>query len=112
VRAAGPKRRTPLGWACSEGHLECAKLLLRKGPTLVNKADEDARTPLMTAAAGGHPAVVEWLIVNAGADVTLTDSGGATALALVASVSGEVCVMFITRVCYVQAITCVLTTCL
>ncbi|PPJ61149.1 hypothetical protein CBER1_04158 [Cercospora berteroae] len=53
----------PLHAACSNGHLECAKLLVQSGMN-INCRDEFGGTPLMRAAVGGQTEIVRWLLEN------------------------------------------------
>ena len=57
-------------------HVECVKLLLRKGANVNAKGGE---TALITAVKCGNQKCVE-LLIKAGADVNLTDTSGCTAL--------------------------------
>ena len=53
--------QTPLHFACSRGHLETIKVLL-KLEAAIEKKDEDERTPFLLAAENGHDEVVEFLL--------------------------------------------------
>lgn len=53
---AGGKKRTPLAWACENGYLGVAKLLLQRGATA------SGWTLLMYAAKGGSVETARWLI--------------------------------------------------
>ena len=61
------KIRKNLHVACSQGNLEVVKLLVESGAD-VEHFDESGSTPLHCAAAGNHPDVVAYLIVDAGCD--------------------------------------------
>ena len=61
------KIRKNLHVACSQGNLEVVKLLVESGAD-VEHFDESGSTPLHCAAAGNHPDVVTYLIVDAGCD--------------------------------------------
>ena len=69
---------TALMKACSSGHIEAVKLLIKHGAN-VNCRDDDKMTPLMFAADEGHTEIVKVLIA-AGADVNAKDEDGDTAL--------------------------------
>ncbi|XP_066287937.1 26S proteasome non-ATPase regulatory subunit 10-like [Branchiostoma lanceolatum] len=62
---------TALFWACMNGHVDVARLLLRKGASLV-KRTVGAFSPLHGAASEGRTEVVE-LLVNHGATVDVRD---------------------------------------
>mmetsp|Transcript_4699 Transcript_4699/g.7269 ORF Transcript_4699/g.7269 Transcript_4699/m.7269 type:complete len:476 (+) Transcript_4699:67-1494(+) len=52
---------TPLNWACSEGHLDVAKLLL-DNKAEVNKRGNGCDTPLFNACRNGHLKIVQLLL--------------------------------------------------
>ena len=54
---------TPLYWACQDGHLAMAQLLLARGAD-VNRAVSDGVTSLMWASQNGHAAVVELVALD------------------------------------------------
>src|SRR5512133_1888349 len=74
--------------AASGGSLARVHKLIEEGINLNALVGSERRSPLMAAAAGGHGAVVKALLEN-GANATLTDSGGHTALSFAAE-SGDV----------------------
>jgi ankyrin repeat domain-containing protein 17 len=61
---------TALTYACENGHMGVADVLLEHGAALEHES-EGGRTPLMKAARAGHYATVQYLI-NRGADVNRT----------------------------------------
>lgn len=69
---------TPLGLACTWGHLQVVRMLLESGVDF-NSKDEMGVSPLMRASAAGHVAIVAHLM-NAQADALATDEDGWTAL--------------------------------
>ncbi|EGD72854.1 hypothetical protein PTSG_04582 [Salpingoeca rosetta] len=71
---------TPLHEACNHGHLELAELLLKANANVDAKGFEDI-TPLHDAAMNGHTDVVK-LLVKHGADPTLENKDGQTAIDL------------------------------
>ena len=73
----------PLYWACLNGHLEVAKVLLEAG-SLVNLPNCMLATPLYAAASSGHLQVME-LLVAEGADVNAANILGHSALIAAAS---------------------------
>jgi len=72
---------TALGGACVAGNLAMVKFLVQQGATVNRRLGFLERTSLMNAVEMGHPNVVEYLL-TAGADVSLTDKDGKTALAI------------------------------
>lgn len=78
VDSASDESITPLIAACSEGHIEVAKLLIEAKPD-VNAKDKDQTNSLMAAAARGHTDIVE-LLLKAGANVNDQNVDGHTAL--------------------------------
>lgn len=52
---------TALHYACAQGYLDIAQLLVAKG-ALVDSRAPNGTTPMMMAARGGHVAVVRWLL--------------------------------------------------
>lgn len=73
----------PLYWACLNGHLEVAKVLVAAG-ALVNCPNCMQATPLHAAVSNGHLQVVEFL-VGKGADLNTADIFGRSPLIAAAS---------------------------
>jgi hypothetical protein len=71
---------TALMWACGRGDLEAAKLLVRAGADVNARSPEFGWTPLRCAADVSLPVVQ--LLLEAGADPTVTKNDGTTAVAL------------------------------
>ncbi|KAF2790699.1 ankyrin, partial [Melanomma pulvis-pyrius CBS 109.77] len=69
---------TALHYAASHGSTKCAQDLFKYRPA-IDSADCTGRTPLIIAAKNGHNDLVE-LLLKCGADHTLRDSSGRTAL--------------------------------
>jgi ankyrin repeat protein len=87
--------RTPLMVACVGGHVRCVKALLRDAEAArVNAANDDGETAVWLAAYGGHAKVVR-LLLRAGADPTIRDRGGVTALDIAVEASKTACVRVI-----------------
>lgn len=74
----------PIHDAAGKGDLAKAKALVAKDPKLVNLKDPKGATPLHFAAAGGHKAVVEYLLSKK-ADVNAKKKDGVTPLHVAAS---------------------------
>jgi len=72
---------TPLYWAASNGHLDVVRYLAGQAKADKDKSDRIGWTPLIIAAFYGHLDVVRYLL-DEGADDTLKDVFGKTALAL------------------------------
>ena len=70
---------TALMCAAREGKLDCLALLIAKGANLDATVDDNKRTALHKAAYCGHTPCVEALL-KAGADASLKDRDGETAL--------------------------------
>jgi ankyrin repeat protein len=68
---------TPLHWACQEGRLEAARLLIQHGAD-ISREDNDGFCPLEISSTKGHAKIVAMLI-SRGADVNRS-RGGFTAL--------------------------------
>jgi ankyrin repeat protein len=73
---------TPLYFACGEGHLAVARLLLRRGAD-PNAQGDDGETPLHVAAHRGHPDLCRELVAR-GADLEAETRDGLTPLAAAA----------------------------
>ena len=77
----GVSREGKLFFACQEGQVDAALLLLDKGAD-VHKASKSNRTPLHEASYNGHIDVVRLLLANgANADLDVKDMGGDTPVA-------------------------------
>jgi hypothetical protein len=79
---------TALSAAAVEGHLEVARLLIEHGASMNERSQPLGRTPLMNAAESGQPEMIRYLL-SAGADASIADDRGETALAI-ASRRGDV----------------------
>ena len=81
--------RSPLHWACAQGHLEIARLLLdwrggcnvlnRRGYDILNAKDKEGQAPLHTACMKGNLDIVS-LLLERGAHVDAENGRGITAL--------------------------------
>ncbi|KAL7691666.1 putative palmitoyltransferase, DHHC domain, ankyrin repeat-containing domain-containing protein [Plasmopara halstedii] len=70
----------PIHWACAAGNLSALRTLVLKLKVDVNTCDaKKHRSPLLVAAQHGHPLLVLFCVRN-GADVTLVDVDGDTAV--------------------------------
>lgn len=69
-------------WACYKGYIEMVGLLSFLLPHEINSVDTFQQTPLHLAALRGNSDVVEYLIVDCGADTTKKDSNGLNPLEL------------------------------
>ena len=81
-RGDGVSGLTPLHYAARNGKIPCVKLLLHENKSLVdvNKITTSGKaTALMRAAYGAHEEIVK-LLLKAGADASLKDADGETAL--------------------------------
>ncbi len=94
--APDPRGRTALHAAAAAGAFKTCKLLLRGGGARCDARDSRGETPLLSAAQGGHRAVVE-LLAAAGADVAAADEGGVTALHAAASLGQDECLRAVVR---------------
>ncbi|GMV99665.1 MAG: hypothetical protein AMXMBFR84_08040 [Candidatus Hydrogenedentota bacterium] len=72
---------TPLHMAAMEGNAEMTTILLAQQGVVVDAIGESGRTPLLTAARNGHAEVAR-LLIDAGANATLKDMKGKSALDL------------------------------
>ncbi|KLO92474.1 Uncharacterized protein LW93_12048 [Fusarium fujikuroi] len=64
---ASGSHRTPLSWACENGHFEIARVLVERDAEPIDTG-RDAYSPLMLASKNGHYEIVRWLIAR-GADI-------------------------------------------
>jgi ankyrin repeat protein len=72
--------------AAEEGNLEKVKAFLDKNPQLVHSTDENGRTPLIYAVAGGHKDLVEFLLSKGAAlDPKYVNGSGGTLLHMAAT---------------------------
>jgi ankyrin repeat protein len=78
VNAKDNDGRTPLSWACKEGHVQVVIELLQHGAD-VNAKDNDDWTPLHWASLRGHVQVFQALLDH-GADVEVKDCHDCTPL--------------------------------
>ena len=70
---------TPFIMACMKGHLDVVLYLMRRDPECINRPDHSGFTAVMCASWKGHTEVVRALL-QAGADPTLLDEDGASAM--------------------------------
>ncbi len=73
--------------ACTNGHIDTARLLLENGAN-PNLRNDQLQTPLMAAAVANRADMVERLL-EAGAEKSLTDADGHSALDLARSMGAE-----------------------
>lgn len=71
--------RTPLHWACREGHERVVEYLINEGAD-VNMRDQYGRTPLVHACREGGNAEIAKLLISHGADINVKDNEGDTPL--------------------------------
>jgi hypothetical protein len=88
IEAVDSKGKTALHFAARKQHDAAVKLLLSKD-AVIDIADIKGNTPLLTAAAGGSLPVVKTsetvqALLGAGADKSLTNKNGKTALDIAA----------------------------
>ncbi|KAG6614812.1 putative palmitoyltransferase [Phytophthora cinnamomi] len=70
----------PIHWACAAGNLSALRTLVLKLGVDINTCDaKKHRSPLLVAAQNGHPLLVLFCVRN-GADVSLVDADGDTAV--------------------------------
>ena len=62
------------------GHIDCARVLVRSRPSLINCQDSTGWSPLMHAVANGHAKLTKLLLRNSKCDVSLSDNFKQTAL--------------------------------
>eukprot|EP00794_Sanderia_malayensis_P011039 gene11039-12204_t len=74
INSLNAQQLTILHVACSEGHLDCTKLLLSKNAS-VNAVDFDNRTPLYYASHNGHLDCVKEVLAH-GANASIARHGG------------------------------------
>ncbi|KAF5966967.1 ankyrin protein 3 [Fusarium bulbicola] len=65
---AGFSSRTPLSWACENGYLGIAKVIVERDSQPIDAIRAAAYSPLMLASKNGHSDIARWL-VNHGADI-------------------------------------------
>ena len=70
---------TALSWASYKGNKDLVKLLLAQPGIKVDETTVDGETALMVAAHNGHAEIVE-ILLKAGANVSITDEAGETAI--------------------------------
>jgi hypothetical protein len=70
---------TALSWASYRGNKDLVKLLLAQPGIKLDETNLDGETALMVAAENGYSEIVEMLL-KAGANVSITDQAGATAI--------------------------------
>lgn len=54
-------KRTALHYACSHGHLEIAKILIKANPKMLEEKDKDLETPLDIAKRKNHQKIVDYI---------------------------------------------------
>ena len=69
----------PLHYAATEGHIECAKILLNAAPDTVNGQTNNSLTPLYLACQHGALDMIELLLLN-GANLKIKDDNGLSCL--------------------------------
>lgn len=78
VYATDSNNRTPLMWACINGHTYIADFLLQNGAD-INATDNNGENALMFACEEGHTATAAFLLEK-GADINATNNFGSTSL--------------------------------
>jgi ankyrin repeat protein len=78
-------KRTPLGWAASEGDVETVRLLLTRPDVAVNAGEPDEQPPLWLAAVRGHVQVVH-LLLQRRPDIDINQGWGAYLPPLLAAI--------------------------
>ncbi len=69
---------TAINYAAGSGYTEVVKALIEGGAN-INQVHVDGTTPLINASIGGNAALVK-LLIDMGADISIKDPGGKTAL--------------------------------
>jgi len=84
VDMKGSDGRTPLGGAAWNGHLNVVNYLLSQPSVDIDSQENDGSTPLILAAYGNHEKVVQ-ILLQKGADKSIKNTYGETALDLAES---------------------------
>ena len=85
VKSLDEQKRTALHWAAQRDNVERAQLLIEHG-SAIDPLDQDGRTPLLLACQMNlSSSAVALLLLRRGADATVTDQQGNTALHLAVS---------------------------
>lgn len=85
----------PLGLACFFGHLEAAEYLVRVGASVNTASNNELHvTPLQSAVAGRHTAIVKMLLKN-GANPNIRERGGSTPLHTAAANGDSECIQLL-----------------
>ena len=72
--------RTPLYWACQNGHVDVVRLLLDRDEIQINQASNSGYTPLWRASEKGHADVVRLLLVRDEIKINQAGKDGETPL--------------------------------